>query len=157
MRCEMMKDIILIDYIDGRLKGDALRDVESHLSSCAACRKLAEEAMALSASLKSFPKEAPAPGVWRAIERELIAFPAKTQFADNVLERLRSFIPHPRPAFVMATVTAIIIFTLIAVRFIPVTGNIPYEMEEYDIFSASSVNTIGEDGGFGTELEDAFL
>lgn len=37
-------EILLAEYVDGTLTGEARRVVESHLNSCAGCRELAQDA-----------------------------------------------------------------------------------------------------------------
>lgn len=42
-RCEQFKEIILTDYIDGALNAVAKKEVDDHLSQCAACQAFANE------------------------------------------------------------------------------------------------------------------
>lgn len=157
MGCERMRETILTDYIDGNLKGDALAEVESHLRACPECRKLAEEAGSASGLFRAAPRHEAPPRVWSAIRAAIDAEPAKRRFAESVWERLRSLLPYPRPAFVIATAVALVLFVLAVVRFMPVNGYLPGETEENEVFLISAMNGGDDEAGFGTPAEEFFL
>ncbi len=127
MRCKRIREIILTDYVDGTLKGDGLREVESHLGSCAECRRLAEEARSASSIFKAAPRHEAPPGVWNAIREAISTGPVKSRtvpplggagawvrrrFAADILEGLRYILLPPRPAFVISTAVALLLFAL---------------------------------------------
>lgn len=157
MRCKRMEEIILTDYIDGNLKGHALQEVESHLGSCPECRRLAEEAKTASGLLKAAPRHEAPPRVWNSIRAAIDAGPAKTHFAGSILERLRFFLPYPKPALVLATAVLLVLFVLTVARLMPGNGYIRDGAEQDDIFLISSINGGGDETGFGTPAEDFLL
>lgn len=149
MRCEKMKDIILTDYIDGRLKGDALREVESHLSECPDCRRLAEDAKSTSSIFRALPRQEASAGVWRAIQAEISAAPQRPHFVFNL--------PRLRPAFVITATAVMLFFVLMTARLVPNNGYLHDETAQDDIFLISSINGGEDEEGFGTPAEDLFL
>lgn len=157
MDCKRMKETILTDYVDGKLKDDALREVESHLGSCPECRALAEEARSDSLLLRAAPRHEAPPRVWDSIRAAMGAVPEKKRLAWGIWERLRALLSHPRPVFVMATAVALLLFALVAVRLMPGSGYLENGTEEYDIFSVSSINGGDDETGFGTTAEYYFL
>lgn len=157
MRCKRMKEIILTEYIDGKLKGDALQEVESHLGLCPGCRRLAEEAMSVSSLFKSAKRHEAPPKVWNAVRAAVNTGPARTRFAWRIPERLRSMLLHPKPAFVIYTATALILFAVTIAYLMPGNGSLQNKAEQDDIFLISSIDGGDEEAGFGTPADDIFL
>jgi len=54
-------EILLCDYLDGRLDGEAARGVEKHLETCAACAELARDSRAATAFLERVAEVEPPP------------------------------------------------------------------------------------------------
>ena len=52
MSCNRMESRIL-PYVDGRLKAGEMKEMESHLKTCAACRSFVEMVSGLKAGSKS--------------------------------------------------------------------------------------------------------
>ena len=63
MDCKKTEEIILTDYVDGRLEGRSLEDLEAHLASCNNCRAFASEAGGLSAEFRKAGHMTPPAGV----------------------------------------------------------------------------------------------
>ena len=151
MKCEKIEDLVLTDYIDGNLKGEALREVEAHLEACEKCRALADEAISAGKIFSAAGKEEAPAGVWRRIEDEIRPV--------REAPRLRYFFTHMRPAVVMATAAVIILFILTAPRIMPGRNTVTGGVTQDDILTITSLGD-GQDeaeSDFGTATEQYFL
>lgn len=149
MDCKKMEEVILTDYIDGKLEGTALRQAEEHIASCDRCRGLVQEFRAVAASLRNAPREEPPDRVWEKI-RAAITVPERKP-AWTI------FTPR-RPAFAFAALAVALIAIFIAIRpvFLKEVSPVP---EQYDVLSlaVSGTNGNGSDYEMGTPAEEYFL
>ena len=76
MSCEKMEGKIL-GYLDGRLKAAEIREVESHLEGCAACRVRVNEFRAVSGLLDELPMIEPSPAFDARVRARVAAEPVK--------------------------------------------------------------------------------
>ena len=91
MSCEKMEGKIL-GYLDGRLKAGEVRDVESHLEDCAACRVRVNEFRAVSGLLDELPMIEPSPAFDARVRARVAAEPVKSSWWAWLT-------PSPRVAF----------------------------------------------------------
>ena len=77
MDCKKMEEIILTDYIDGKITGARLKDVEAHLALCSRCRALASELALVNAEFRKAKHMEPPAEVWEKIRAEVSAGPAR--------------------------------------------------------------------------------
>ncbi len=91
MSCEKMEGKIL-GYLDGRLKAGEVRDVESHLEDCAACRVRVTEFRAVSGLLDELPMIEPSPAFDARVRARVAAEPVKVSWWAWLT-------PSPRVAF----------------------------------------------------------
>ncbi len=72
MNCGQIKDILLTDFLDGRLSLESTKTVDEHLSGCLACRALLMSAQQVDAQIKSVPVIEQAPfHVWARIANKI--------------------------------------------------------------------------------------
>src|SRR5580692_1979680 len=91
MSCNRMEERIL-PYVDGRLKASEMREVETHLKTCAACLLRVNEFRALTGLLDELPQIEPS-GAFDARVRARVAAEPVKQVWWSV------FAPSPRVAF----------------------------------------------------------
>lgn len=91
MSCERMEGKIL-GYLDGRLKASEVREVESHLEGCAACRVRVNEFRAVSGLLDELPMIEPSPAFDARVRARVAAEPVKRSWWAWLA-------PSPRVAF----------------------------------------------------------
>ena len=101
MSCNRMENQIL-PYVDGRLKASEMREVETHLKTCAACLLRVNEFRALSGLLDELPQIEPSGAFDARVRARVAAEPVKQSWWSV-------FAPSPRVAFaasmlVLATV-----------------------------------------------------
>jgi anti-sigma factor RsiW len=91
MSCEKMEGKIL-GYLDGRLKAGEVREVESHLEGCAACRVRVNEFRVVSGLLDELPMIEPSPAFDARVRARVAAEPVKSAWWAWLA-------PSPRVAF----------------------------------------------------------
>ena len=159
MDCKRMKELILTDYIDGRLKGRALEDVELHLKSCSNCHALARDLKSAGKLFKAVPQEDAPTEVWYKIRDEISAGAIRLRFPETVLAYARYYLSHLKPAVVIAGAAVLLLFVLAAVRLMPHKDYLETAVTQDDIL-AISYGDDEEDGSeydLGTATEMFFL
>jgi len=158
MDCKKAEELIFTDYIDAKLAGPALKDIEAHLSSCSRCHELASE---LASMRKTFgavgPKEAP-PEVWQKIRDELALHLNEVNGAGFV-PPVPAWFVRLRPALVAAAAAAVIFAVLMIGRLMPYNAGPGLPAIEEDIISLAALdeNGNGANYDFGTPAENYFL
>jgi hypothetical protein len=76
MSCDRMEKRIL-PYVDGRLKASEMREVETHLKTCAACLLRVNELRALSGLLDELPRIEPSGAFDARVRARVTAEPVK--------------------------------------------------------------------------------
>lgn len=106
MNCEKVRELLLTDHTDGELDADTAAAVRGHLARCASCK--AFETTILRVAVEPFRAAvpvAPPQHVWKRIERAIgTRQPSRASFA------------FPKPVFVMATVTMLVVAAAFFVR-----------------------------------------
>jgi len=97
MKCEDVSKE-LIGYLDRRANSAERRQVEEHLTQCAACRTRAEEFRELWSVLEEVPAVEPSFGFDARVRQRVAAEPRPRWFG---------FVPQPRLAFSMALLFAL--------------------------------------------------
>lgn len=158
MDCNRMKEIILTDYIDGRLNARELKDVEAHLASCKPCRAAASELLSLRAEFGKSRREEPPSEVWERIRSEVERTPAATVFSQDFFRSLRPVFARLRPAITVAAAATLILIVLMVGRLMPPRGAINAPVGEDEILSIAALEENGSaDYDFGTPEESYFL
>ena len=145
MKCKNIEKLILTDYIDGKLSGDKLRDLEDHIASCSRCRKLTAELRAISAGLERMKREEPSFPVWNKIKAEIEMGPAES-ITEKLFAPAKFFFTCHRTALVAVT-AAMLIFTIFAIARLAPTGSLAARQ---DILTLVDIDENGSDE-IGTE------
>lgn len=157
MNCKRAKDLILLDYADGALKGHVLEELESHILSCPSCRRLAED-VAYTGRLFESAGRAEAPmAVWNRIRSELAGLPRANGFIAKALDRIRSGLYDLRPAIVATAAVAMLVFVLMAARII---SDINYNKAISARDDTINMISLNDDNGkydMGTQAEKLLL
>ncbi len=88
MNCQIAKELIKTDYIDGRLSLQKETELLTHLEQCPSCRKLAEEMQSLRESFCSMEREVPPHFIWENIKTS-ISYVSRRRVLLDVLFYLR--------------------------------------------------------------------
>jgi len=160
MDCKRAKELILLDYADGVLKGHALGELESHLVSCSSCRGLAESVMSAGKLLRSAARADAPQFVWNRIRSEISELPERSGFMETLSERIRRGLHHLRPA-IMATATIIVLVFVLAtarlVSYMSYTAALSAREDVINMISLNGEELAGEKYDIGTSAETFFL
>ncbi|MFH1622766.1 MAG: zf-HC2 domain-containing protein [Candidatus Omnitrophota bacterium] len=167
MNCEKFRDIILTDYLDGNISMERKIEVQEHLKQCFECREL--EAATRKTAVEPFnlaDKVVVPESLWQNIKADIEQ--EQYQVVGNpfagLLGRLKNLIIFPKPAFALASATAIIIAAVIITRFNFV--NQESAINDYLEEQVNSLAYLEEDGGvysdtgyldLGTGIEEFLL
>ena len=88
MSCDRMENRIL-PYVDGRLKASEIREVETHLKTCAACLLRMNEFRALSGLLDELPQIEPSDAFDARVRARVAAEPVKPAWWEAFAPSLR--------------------------------------------------------------------
>ena len=70
--CELFKELILVDYLDGELKEDTRQRLEAHLSTCAECLQFVQEVKNKTATpFKNAERKNVPDSVWIAVKEKI--------------------------------------------------------------------------------------
>lgn len=157
MDCKKMEEIILTDYMDGKITGAMLKDVEAHLASCSRCRALYTELAPIGAEIRKAKRMEPPDRVWEKIRAEVSMAPGKAWALspDKFFESVRMMIAHLKAAIVVATAAALILAVLTVAHLMPQRGAI--DQEEIISLITMDENGNGTNYDFGTPEEAYFL
>lgn len=153
MRCEQIRELLLTDYLDGRLDAAARSRVEEHTDSCAECRLVLEELQTDGARpVLAGGTRLPPESVWLRI-RDSIEGRRQEQ---GVAEFLRSLFRSHKPAFALSTVMTVVVVGLLLAR-IPQRNR--YALNAYlytqaEYLAAANGETSAD---LGTTIEELFF
>jgi anti-sigma factor RsiW len=135
-------EILLADYVDGALRGDAASALESHLAGCSACAELARNsAEAVAFMERAATVDAPAELVTRILF-EVTAGPShaiiKPSFARRLFGRLFGgvFEHILQPRFAMGMAMTVLSFAMIG-RFTHVRQLTPSDLDPVKVWTAA--------------------
>lgn len=159
MNCKKAEDIILTDYVDGKLAGEDLRKLEEHLALCEKCRALAREAASAGKAFKAFQKESPPAGVWHKIKAEIGPGRSHGAALGGILDSTRYFFTHLKPAIAITAAAALILLVLTTARLVPTRSAASNGAVQDDILTRASFDKGWDEPGydFGTSAEEYFL
>ena len=119
MKCEKVRDLILTDYLDGRMAEGDKRELELHLATCNRCREFSAAAKRVVAEpFNTAERVSPPESVWHNIRDTIKAGErviARSPVAD-FLDKLKSFLVFPKPAFAVATVAVAVLLAVFIAR-----------------------------------------
>ncbi len=171
MKCSDVREYILTDYLDERMSADAQASLERHLAECVGCREFEAQARRImTAPFRQAERLSPPEGLWEKIHARIVAeqgarrgSPAAAFWAG-----LKERWALPKPAFAAAALVGVV---AIALTFTvlrqstqgPERTRLDLEAEAayvavlLESTGGVSVGENGENGGFGTAIEEYFL
>ncbi len=166
MNCYKVKEQILTDYVDGQMDEEGKTQIEKHLAGCEQCREYELEVRKTVIEPFNFTERInPPEAVWTEIKGQIeSAQPQKVTnpFAD-LIRRIRSFIFYPKPALAVAAIVAVLLIVVTVVNLPPENKDVEkvhlenqIECVDY-LMSVFNQDSIGENGGFETSIEEFFL
>ena len=114
MDCDKIKDLLMTDYIDGRLSGTLYEQVRAHLKACKQCSQFEQTLLHTVKEPFAGLSEIPPPdSVWENIREDIIR--AEEARSKGILAGLKDYLQGlfrlPRPAFAFAAALLIFIIT----------------------------------------------
>ncbi len=103
MNCARMEEW-LIPYLDGRLNKNEWREMDEHLTACAACRRRADEFRAVAELLDELPVVEPSPAFDVRVRARVAAVPPQQSW-------LAWLTPAPRVAFAATLLLMLTVLT----------------------------------------------
>ena len=131
-------EILLADFVDGTLRGDAAAALEAHLAGCAACRELARDsAEAVAFMERAAVVEAP-PELVTRILFEVTVGPSRAVIKPSMVRRLfgRWLEPILQPRFAMGMALTILSFAIIG-RSTHVRQLTPSDLDPVKVWTAA--------------------
>jgi anti-sigma factor RsiW len=131
-------EILLADFVDGTLRGDAASALEAHLAGCAACSQLARDsAEAVSFMERAAVVEAP-PELVTRILFEVTAGPSRAVIKPSLVRRLfgKWLEPVLQPRVAMSMALTILSFAIIG-RSTHVRQLTPSDLDPVKVFTAA--------------------
>jgi len=131
-------EILLADYVDGTLRGDAASALEAHLTGCAACAELARDsAHAVEFMERAAAVEAP-PELVTRILFEVTAGPSRAVIKPSLVRRLfgRWLEPILQPRVAMGMAMTVLSFAMIG-RFTNVRQLTPADLDPVKVWTAA--------------------
>ena len=131
-------EILLADYVDGTLRGDAASALEAHLAGCEACAELARDsAGAVEFMQRAAVVEAP-PELVTRILFELNDGPSRAAIKPSLTRRLfgRWLEPVLQPRFAMGMALTVLSFAMIG-RFTHVRQLTPADLDPVKVWTAA--------------------
>jgi hypothetical protein len=131
-------EILLADYVDGALRGDAASALEAHLVGCAACAELARDSAGAVAFMeRAATVDAPAELVTRILF-EVTAGPSHSLIKPSLTRRLfgRWLEPVLQPRFAMGMAMTVLSFAMIG-RFTNVRQLTPADLDPVKVWTAA--------------------
>lgn len=72
MTCSQIQDILITDYLDGEIKGEARALVDEHLARCPACREFSAEVIRdVSRPFQALEQKTPPEEIWMNIQSKM--------------------------------------------------------------------------------------
>lgn len=131
-------EILLADYVDGTLRGDAASALEAHLAGCSACTELAQDAAGAVAFMERAAVAQAPPELVTRILFEITAGPSraviKPSWGRRWFGRWLEPILHPR--FAMGMAMTVLSFAMIG-RFTNVRQLTPADLDPVKVWTAA--------------------
>ena len=131
-------EILLADYVDGTLRGDAASALEAHLAGCAACTELARDsAQAVAFIERASTVDAP-PELVTRILFEVTAGPSRAVIKPSLVRRLfgRWLEPVLQPRVAMSMAMTVLSLAMIS-RFTHVRQLTPADLDPVKVWTAA--------------------
>ena len=131
-------EILLADYVDGTLRGDAASALEAHLAGCAACAELARDSAGAVAFMERAAVVDAPPELVTRILFEMTAGPSRAVIKPSLARRLfgRWLEPVLQPRFAMGMAMTVLSFAMIG-RFTHVRQLTPADLDPVKVWTAA--------------------
>ena len=131
-------EILLADYVDGTLRGDAASALEAHLAGCAACSELARDSAGAVAFMERAAAVDAPPELVTRILFEITAGPSHAVVKPSLGRRLfgRWLEPVLQPRFAMGMAMTVLSFAMIG-RFTHVRQLTPADLDPVKVWTAA--------------------
>jgi anti-sigma factor RsiW len=135
-------EILLADYVDGTLRGDAASALEAHLAGCAACAELARDSAGAVAFMERAAAVDAPPELVTRILFELTAGPSHAVVKPSLVRRLFGrffggvFESILQPRFAMGMAMTVLSFAMIG-RFTHVRQLTPADLDPVKVWTAA--------------------
>jgi anti-sigma-K factor RskA len=158
MKCKQVKEIFLMDYIDGTISAGLMKELDMHISVCASCRDLKNSIdKGLLPLFKHVQPELPAEEIWQGIRSGIAR---REQFSESKVFDTRHFWRKSIFAFAAAAALIFIVITFNTINTSQRSAVNSFLLQEgHFLYSLSSYNgdTDYNKTGFGTIIEEYFL
>ena len=131
-------EILLAEYVDGTLRGDAVSALQAHLAGCAACAELARDsAQAVAFMERAAVTDAP-PELVNRILFEITTGPSRAVIKPSWVRRLfgRWLEPILQPRFAMGMAMTVLSFAIIG-RYTHVRQLTPADLDPVKVWTAA--------------------
>lgn len=155
MNCEQVKELILTDYIDGRLSDGQQREFQAHLKGCPSCEAMAKQVRAdIQSPLQNVGAHRPDDFLWTRIKRAI----EQEQPRVRTFDRPR-FIFALKPALILAATVLVMAVSVSLVRLDALNRQAAGKtVDEQVSYIASLMQPAQEqDSSIGTDIETYFL
>jgi anti-sigma factor RsiW len=131
-------DILLADYVDGTLRGDALSALEVHLAGCPACAELARDSAAAVAFMERAALPEAPPELVTRILFEVTAGPSHAVIKPSLVRRLfgRWVESLLQPRFAMGMAMTVLSLAMVS-RFTHVRQLTPSDLDPVKVWAAA--------------------
>lgn len=135
-------EILLADYVDGTLRGDAVSALEAHLAGCAACAELARDSAGAVAFMERAASTEAPPELVTRILFEITAGPSRAVVRPSWVRRLfgrlfGSLLESVlQPRFAMGMALTVLSFAMIG-RFTHVRQLTPADLDPVKVWTAA--------------------
>lgn len=164
MKCEQIKELILTDYIDGRMTASAKEGLEKHLMACHDCLEFARVAKAMAVEpFEKMPREKTPENVWMNIKEKITAREESVLMGwlEKIRDIFRSEVGFSRPVMAFAG-TCLVVMAIGLVHLTGIDSNFVQmvearQQEETEYMLAMSLSTPESEAGYGSNVEQYFL
>jgi anti-sigma factor RsiW len=131
-------EILLADFVDGTLRGDAASALEAHLAGCAACSQLARDSAEAVAFMERAAEVQAPPELVTRILFEVTVGPSRAVIKPSLARRLfgRWLEPILQPRFAMGMALTILSFAIIG-RSTHVRQLTPSDLDPVKVWTAA--------------------
>jgi hypothetical protein len=158
-KCDKFKDLILTDFIDGRLDKNLTETLQEHLLDCADCRAFFREVKnnavlpVQRAALQPVPAE-----LWQRVQENIIeeGLRANDPLA-GFIEKLKGILAFPRLVPVFASLVVMFLAGSVTLNTIHTQQAKDKEQGTYLVSLLSSTEAATVDNNEGTSIEHYFL